>query len=103
MYAVSSYTAESEKVIKTDKKGEKRRYKEKEYEKNLSTQEKAKKQSSRFSCENEDHRRTKNTRKTQKQGTSQHFRLTEVCFEVYLQTKKKLSIQLRVQACGQRC
>lgn len=62
------------------------RNKENQNEKNLSTQEKTKKQSSRIPCKNEDNRRQKNACKKKKQGSSFSFRLISgQKLEVYLQ------------------
>lgn len=62
------------------------RNKEKRNEKNVSTQEKTKKQSSRIPCKNEDNRRQKNACKKKKQGSSFSFRLISgQKLEVYLQ------------------
>ena len=67
-----------------------RQNKENRYEKNLPTQEKTKKQGARISRKNENHRRTQNACKTQKQGSPLPFRIGPTrlgnYFEVLLQT-----------------
>ena len=59
---------------------------EKKHEKNVPTQEKTTQQSARIPRKNEDHRRSQNACKTQKQGSSSTFSITGCNLEVYIQT-----------------